>query len=201
MNTLLKAKFIAVVGGLILAVSANANLLVNGGFEDNPVASGSWSFFSAATVSGWEGSNVEIWHSLFGIAAAEGLQHAELNAHPYSGDVFSIFQDFATVAGQSYDVSFFYRARESADEAFSFSVGTLNEVLTDHVVGSWSTYSNSFIADSTLTRLSFTTLDTGTIGNLLDGVTVDARVPESSTLALLAIGLFSLGFVRRRVKS
>lgn len=199
--TFFKSKFIAAVAGLLLATSANANLIVNGGFEDNPVADGSWSYFSGAEVNGWEGSNVEIWHNLSGITAAEGQQHAELNAHPYTGDVFSIFQDFATVVGQAYDVSFFYRARESANEAFSFSVGTLNAVLTDHLVGSWSTFSNSFVADSTSTRLSFTSLDSGTLGNLLDGVSVEAQVPEPSAIALLAIGIFSLGFARRRAKA
>jgi len=197
----LKSKLIALSAGLILASSANANLIVNGGFEDNPVANGSWSFFSASVVNGWEGSNIEIWHNLSGVTAAEGQQHAELNAHPYTGNVFSIFQDFTTVVGQTYDVSFFYRARESANEAFSFSVGTLNSMITDHVVGAWSTFKDSFIADSTTTRLSFTTLDASTVGNLLDGVSVEAHVPESSSLALLVIGLFSLGFARRKVKA
>jgi hypothetical protein len=196
----LKIKSIIWLAGLVLAGSANANLIVNGGFEDNSVASGNWGYFSAADVNGWEGSNVEIWHNLAS-AAPEGQQHAELNAHPYTGSVFSIFQSFATVVGQAYDVSFFYSARSSHDEAFSFTVGNLNNLLTDHVVGQWSVYSNSFIANADFTELRFTSTNSGTYGNLIDGVSVIADVPESSSIILFAIGLLSLSFFRRKMKS
>ncbi|HWV14967.1 MAG TPA: PEP-CTERM sorting domain-containing protein [Cellvibrio sp.] len=199
--TFFKSKLLAAVAGLVLAGSANANLIVNGGFEDNLVPSGSWNYYSSSDVNGWEGSNIEVWNNLGGVSAAEGQQHAELNAHPYTGEVFSIFQDFATVIGQSYDVSFFYRARASEDEVFAFSVGSLNAILADHTVNAWSRFSDSFIADSELTRLSFTTLDSGTLGNLIDGVSVEATVPEPASVALLAIGLFGLGLARRNLRA
>lgn len=195
----LTIKFVGAFLGLAMAVSANANLIVNGGFEDNDVANGGWNYFASSAVNGWEGSNIEIWDSMGGVVAPEGQQHAELNAHPYTGGVFSIFQNFATVVGQTYDVSFFYSARASNAEAFSFSVSTLNSLINDHVVGSWNQYNNSFVANSALTTITFTSTDTGTIGNFLDGVAVAARVsvPEASSLMLFLIGLLGLTFMRR----
>nr|WP_324258313.1 hypothetical protein [Cellvibrio fontiphilus] len=193
------ASVFALLAGAFLAVSAQANLIVNGGFEDNNVATGSWSYFSSANVNGWEGSNLEIWDSMNGVVAPEGTQHAELNAHPYTGGVFSIYQSFATVVGQTYDVSFFYSARQSANEAFSFSVGTLATLLNDHTVGVWNQFTGSFVANSALTTISFTTANNSTVGNFLDGVVVTAstKVNEASSLVLLAMGLLSLVMVRR----
>ena len=199
---LLNVKWFGAALGLILASSANANLIVNGGFEDNNVAAGGWSYFSAADVNGWDGSNIEIWDHLNGVVAPEGQQHAELNAHPGTGDIFSIYQTFATVVGQTYDVSFFYSARSSSSEAFDFSVGNLASLINDHVVGSWSQYANSFVASNAFTTITFTTTDTSTVGNFLDGVSVTAKhsVPESSSLLLLALGLAGLTLMRRTAR-
>ena len=67
---------IALLMGLLLAASANANLIVNGSFEDNDVAEGTWQYFVADDVNGWDGSNIEIWDGLNGVASADGEQHA-----------------------------------------------------------------------------------------------------------------------------
>lgn len=193
------AKVLGLVVGMSASAVASANLIVNGGFEDNDVAPGTWQFYSASAVNGWEGSNIEIWDHLMGVTAPEGNQHAELNAHPNAGS-FSIYQSFATVVGQLYDVSFFYSARTSNSESFRFSVGNLNAVMDDHVVGRWSQYLNSFRADSTSTTIRFTTItpSNSTLGNLLDGVTVTRNVPEPAGYALLALGLIGLGIARHR---
>lgn len=184
----------------LLCVGANANLIVNGGFEDNKVATGNWAYFSSANVNGWDGDNIEIWNQYGGVVAPEGKQHAELNAHPFDGSVFSIYQSFATVFGQAYDVSFFYSARSSVNEQFSFSVGSLNAILTDHVVGSWKKYTGSFVASGNLSTITFTTYNAGTLGNFLDDVVVTAKanVVESSPLVMLLIGLAGLVLVRRK---
>jgi hypothetical protein len=74
-------------------------------------------------------------------------------------------------------------------------------VLTDHVVGDWSIYSNSFIADGNTATLTFSSIDRHlwTYGNFLDNVRVSA-VPEPETLALLALGLIGLGATRKKQK-
>ena len=183
---------------LLFASPSQAVSLVNGGFEDNAVAPGTWWYGSAASVNGWEGSNIEIWDNYGGVVAPEGRQHAELNAHPYTGGVFSIYQNFATNVGQAYDVSFFYSARRSSNEVFNFSVGNLAAVLNDHVVGSWRQYNGSFVANSAMSTIRFTSSNNGTVGNFLDDVVVSSQVPEPATLALFGLGLAGLAFGRRR---
>lgn len=197
------SRCVGAVAGLLFAVSANANLIVNGGFEDNNVAAGNWAYFSSAVVNGWDGDNIEIWDTFNGVVAPEGTQHAELNAHPFDGSVFSIYQSFATVIGQTYDVSFFYSARESSNEQFSFSVDTLAALLNDHVVGSWKQYTGSFVATGTTATITFTSYDTGTYGNFLDDVVVTAKtqVIESNPLVLLMVGLFGLMLARRKSRA
>jgi hypothetical protein len=205
-NTFSYTRCLGVLAGLLLAVSANANLIVNGGFEDNTVPVGNWSYFSSANVNGWDGDNVEIWNQMGGVVAPEGVQHAELNAHPFDGSIFSIYQNFATVIGQTYDVSFFYSARVDSNEQFSFSVGSLAALLNDHVTGSWKQYTGSFVAGSLLSTITFTTTDAGTYGNFLDDVVVTADLDtdphvdlvESNPLVMLLIGLAGLVFIRRR---
>lgn len=200
--SVLKAKCAALFAGLLLAGSAHANLIVNGGFENNAVSNGGWSWFSSSNVDGWEGSNIEIWHNLFGIASAEGQQHAELNADGGNVGAWSIFQSFATVIGKTYDVAFSYRARESSD-LFNFTVGSINNTFTNNDTSQWKLFTNSFVATTALTTLTFTSLNEGTLGNLIDDVQVNAstNVPESNTLALFAIGLIGLGLARRKAKN
>lgn len=196
-------KALIAAAGLVASASASANLLVNGGFEDNNVASGSWSYFNAGSVNGWEGSNIEVWDHLLGVTAPEGDQHAELNAHPYTGNAFSIYQSFATTVGQHYDVSFYYSARSNDHETFSFNVADLNAVLDEHIVGSWTHYFNSFVANDSTTTISFTTVApyADTVGNFLDGVAVTRSVPAPTAFALLGLGLLGLGMARNKSRA
>ncbi len=203
MSKLIAIRILGVLAGLLLATGAQANLIVNGGFEDNNVAAGNWAYFSSSSVNGWDGDNIEIWDNFGGVVAPEGTQHAELNAHPFDGTVFSIFQSFATVIGQTYDVSFFYSARSSSSEQFSFSAGSLAAILNDHVVGSWKQYTGSFVATGTSSTITFTSYDNSTVGNFLDDVVVTARanVVESNPILMLFIGLVGLFFSRRKLRN
>ncbi len=193
--------------------SAQANLILNGGFEDSVVGNGNWKWFQSSDVNGWNGSNIEVWNNYGSVTAYEGKQHAELNAHPGNGSEFSIYQTFTTDIGSSYDLSFAYRARANSNEAFRVElVGTsalIDQLIQDHIVGSWSSYANSFVANSAQTTLRFTTVTpkSHTVGNFLDAISVNTSkvhtVPELSaslapvSLALLA-GLMLMGFERRR---
>lgn len=193
------------LAALLISPVASANLLVNGGFEQSPAlnqAGGGWGYFDPSQVTGWESedNNIEIWNSGFnGVAAHEGNQFAELNAHPETGNAFTLFQDIVTSIGTSYELSFAYRAR-SGQESFNVAAGNLNENVSNTNTTSWTIYTAMFTASSELTRLMFTSIDpeTETLGNFLDEVAVVSKVPEPGTLALLGLGLAALSLTRRR---
>ncbi|MDT0595372.1 DUF642 domain-containing protein [Glaciecola petra] len=196
-------KIAAVLALVLCSGFANANLIVNGGFESNSVNDNSWRWFLSDNVNSWSGSNIEIWDSLNGVHAYEGENHIELNAHPYTGNVFTILQSFATNIGSVYDFSFAYRARRNNNEAFRVDVlsGTDNvftNLMDDHVTSSWSVYSNVFTATDTTTTLSFTSVmpATSTVGNFIDAVSVtgqtspvQASAPASALMMVLGLAL------------
>lgn len=200
-----------IAAALILVVCsgfANANLIINGGFEDNSVNDNRWKWFISSDVNSWNGSNIEIWDSLNGVHAFEGENHAELNAHPHNGSVFTILQTFATNVGSVYELSFAYRARVNNNEAFRVDVvsglsNVFTNLMDDHVRSSWSVYSNTFTAADTTTTLSFTSVvpATSTVGNFIDAVSVtedtssvQVTTPTSAIMMVLGLGLL---FARR----
>jgi len=204
-------------GAMLAAFSAasfSAPLIINGGFEVTPGTAigggGGWKYYDSSQVPGWDGSNIELWTEL-GITSYEGQNHAELNSHGANDGAWSIFQEFDTIQGQTYDVFFAYGARvgsaSASEEAFKVEVDGLNStlmdhVLMDHVVGSWSTYSGSFIADGSSATLKFTSVNSvyRTYGNFIDDVSVTAT-PIPGSLTLLTLGLAGLGAVRRKAKA
>jgi hypothetical protein len=209
-----KTKIVAVITALFFAHTVNANLVVNGGFEDNAVNTNSWKLFNSDDVAGWQGSNIEIWDNLFKFQSYEGSQHAELNSHSGNGQAYSIFQTFSTEIGSVYDFSFAYSARSNTNEAFQVDVisGKTNiysQLVTDHVVKTWSVFDDDFTAVAAQTVLMFTSVTPAksTLGNLLDDVKVIAepklarattQVAEPYMPVLFAMGLVGL-FVSRRI--
>ncbi|WP_019677383.1 DUF642 domain-containing protein [Arsukibacterium perlucidum] len=189
--------------------SSHATLIVNGDFEENFVASNKWVVFNSTAVAGWQGSNIEIWNALGGVIAASGKNFIELNAHGSNSGAWSIFQTFATEIGREYNLSFSYRARNNNNEKFSVSVPASDWTLTDHTTAGWTTFVNSFIATDSTSILRFTSLNAGTMGNLIDNVVVTAApgrnvataVPEPATLAAFGAGLLALVGGRRLRRS
>jgi hypothetical protein len=191
-----------------LCSGVQANLIVNGSFEDIGAGAALGGYGSAATwqiyssIPEWDASqNVEIWSNNFIVPAYDGNRVLELNAHP--GDVngsFSILQDFATVTGHAYELTFAGRKRQQgSDEAFSVSVGDVVDSIYNQTWGSWNEYNYTFTALSSLSTLTFTSLDGGsdTTGNIFDGVSVTA-VPEPGSLALILLGLAGLVVTRKK---
>ena len=199
-----------VVGAAALMLgsfSSHAGLIVNGDFEANTVNAGSWSWMPSSQVEGWQGSNMEIWHDMNGVQAMSGQYFIELNAHGDNQGAWSIFQNFATNIGQQYQLSFYYRARNNNNEQFELSLGDTSWLVDNHTTQGWAHYNNYFVADSNNTTLRFTSLNQGTMGNLLDAVQVSAvpvqvaaEVPAPAGIGVFTLGLAALMAGRRRRK-
>ncbi len=187
---------------LLFSTTANANLIENGGFE-NPENVNDWTAYTS--VPGWEGSKVEIWKSGFNnVVSYEGVQHAELNSE--GSAPFTIYQEFSTEIGQTYQVDFAYRARDNSEESFLFGiVEDINDIgngdlFNDHVVGTWSTFTGTFTANSSTSYIFFKSVSPdGTVGNFIDGVSVSA-VPVPAAFWLFGSALVGLVSFGRRSK-
>ena len=89
---------------------ACGNLLVNGGFEDNPLQPGRWGKFDA--VRGWTGRfAMEVWRSLAGHRGAEGDSWVELDVEGKPNEYDAISQTVDTRAGESLELRFAYSPR------------------------------------------------------------------------------------------
>ena len=184
-----------------MAAWADANLLVNGSFEDTAQANGSWNIYSP--IPGWTANPaVEIRDNVAGTAQA-GSNYAELDANVNG----SITQSFATVAGAEYTLSFWYSNRTDtavATNGISFGFGngwTAAPGLASNNSGDnqWSQVNYNFIASSGVTTLSFmATGNSDSYGTSLDNVSVTAAIPEPSTYAMMFAGLAAMGFIARR---
>jgi len=217
------AKLIIAAILLLQAYSSSAvaaNLLTNGSFETLKFK-GNWTYMTNANHAeslglGWtwsDGSAMEFWNTPFlGVTADHGTKIAELNAHAGTSQ-YSFYQNFDTVAGQSYDYSFAYRARSNNSEKFHLGItryfdddtqSLIDDIFFgDHIKGQWKTAKGSFVAKGSSSRIGFWSDDAigDTTGNLLDNVIVTNSVPEPGSLALLALGLIALSASRRRVKA
>lgn len=188
----------------LLAASAGVlaqNIVVDGGFESQSQAAGSWNVYSS--LPGWStvsGSGVELRNGIAG-NAFEGSNYIELDSYNNS----AISQTLATTAGGTYIVSFEYSARGGVSLASNpvqvFWNGTLlDTVALDGSNQSGNVWHQYSYAVQALGKDALKFAASGTsdgYGGSLDAVTVSA-VPEPSTYALMAAGLVLVGFSRRR---
>lgn len=203
MNSLSKL-FYTICLSVALCSNVQANLILNGSFEDIGSVSPSlptWQIY--ASIPNWDDTRgVEIWNGGFIVPAYDGNNVLELNAHSNdSSSSYSIYQFFSTVIGQQYELTFAGRKRESnSDEKFSVSVGDLAESIINQAYGSWNEYSYTFTATSALSQLTFTSLDnrSDTTGNLFDAVSVKS-IPEPGSLLLILFGLAGLVVTRKKI--
>jgi hypothetical protein len=190
------------------AAGASATELVtNGSFEDGGAGWSSTQTTGFAPVSayinccGIDGS---------GYPGANGVAAAFFGWGQMTGG--TIFQDLATVAGNTYTVNFSYGAI-SGGALQTMTAEALNgqSVLSSLGVSSYgnnnqatlvSPYSFTFVANSSTTTLLFrdTSLNTDSTDGMLDLVSVTA-VPEPETYAMLLAGLGLVGFAARRRKA
>lgn len=183
--------------------SASANLVQNGTFEAPVVASGTYSIF--LSIPGWAtafGPGIEIQNHVAG-SPFEGRQFVELDSNANSG----MYQDLATVAGESYLLSFAHSPRPGVNaNSNGIDVFWGGSVVTNLALSGvglpdtlWKVYSFNLVATSSTTRLQFNASGLSeSLGGYIDAVAV-APVPEPTTIVPAMIALVGgAGFMARR---
>ncbi len=213
----------AVAAASLLAAApafADANLVADGGFESTVLPDGTWGFYDAGNpLSGWTastgaGDDIEVRHDAAGTGHASD-NFVELDSQLHNS---AMSQVLATVAGQTYTLSFWYANRAASPDyngvwpggvvpassnGLSFDLGSgaiLVPALADNTSpdNQWVEYVTTFVATGP-TTLTFAAQGTSdTFGTSLDDVRVVAAVSEPAPLALMAAGLLGLGVVSRR---
>lgn len=175
---------------LAAPVPVGGNLLVNGSFESNVVANGSW--VNLATIPGWTwlagpGTGFEIRNNVAG-QAQDGGNYLELdtNGNTTIGQALSNL-----TAGASYELSFWYSPREFQPASTNGMQAFWNGVqLGDTLSGlggsgnAWTQYKFNLTAQAGTNQLSFAAVGTSdSLGGNLDNVSL-RRLPEPGSLAL-----------------
>ena len=188
------------LGALTLTTQANAQAFVNGSFEADAQATGTWNIYPNLT--GWTGgpAGIELRNNVAG-AAYDGNNYVELDT-----TANSLASQAVTTVGQLYTLSFAYSARENVAPASNGIEAYWNGSLLASLTGqggpsgnNWSLYSYQVIGTSPVSLLEFRAVGTSdSYGGSLDAVSLTSPVPEPETYALLLAGLGLLGFAARR---
>ena len=194
-------KIIPIVALLALPAVAQANLVVNGSFEDyTSVNAGTWSIFGSG--HGWTTGNngVEIRNAVAG-SAEDGVRFAELDT---TGNSW-ISQTIHTNANQLMELSFSYAPRAGVSAASNKIHAFWNNQSLGIFTGngntttSWIDVTFDVQADASgFGVLKFAAIGTSDgYGGSLDNVSLNA-VPEPESAALMFAGLGLLAAVSRR---
>jgi len=182
-----------------LPTLANANLLVNGSFEADAQAAGTWNIYPSLT--GWTGlNNIELRNNVAG-QASDGVNFVELDTNSNN----SMYQSISTVLGQVYTLSFDYSGREGVVansnpiKAF-WGSEFLTQAKSSGVGNSgnnWTNLTFEVIGTGGIVNLKFSAVGTSdSFGGSLDNVILTA-VPEPSTYGMMLAGLALIGFTAR----
>lgn len=200
-----KMKALAVVAAFTVlspAAYASVELIHNGGFESAGGFSGGFETIGSG-LDGWTiGGTVDLINTYW--TPASGSYSLDLNG----GGAGSISQSFATVVGQTYNVSFSLAGNPvgGGDKFFYASVNTPITYTFD-IDGKttanmgWVRRSFSFVATSDTSTLSFVGDPYHSYyGAALDDISVVAAVPEPATYGMMLVGLAMVGRLARRRK-
>lgn len=185
---------------------ATTELIVNGSFEANPQASGTWKIYPNLT--GWSGGQygIELRDNNAG-TAFDGRNFVELDTTHNS----LMFQNIATKPGQAYTLSFAYSPRAGVTTG-SNGIEVLwngKEVATEtgsgihHTNNDWSVYSYTVLGGSNAkSKLEFRAVGVSdSYGGSLDAVSLTSAVPEPDTYVMLLVGAGLIGFAARRKRN
>jgi len=198
---------------MFLTAGARADLIVNGSFED-PVVTGN--FNTVTSLPGWiiaAGSvnigtaSVDQIHYYW--QPAVGLQSIDLDGTSADGnEAARIYQDIATVPGQSYLLTFALAGNPDSGPAVKtvdVSAGTAAQTFTFDTTGKsksnmgWTYHALPFTATGVTTQIQFDSTTYGYYGPALDAVSVvPVPIPAAAWSSLAMFGLLGVGGLRRK---
>ncbi|MFO0858151.1 MAG: DUF642 domain-containing protein [Phycisphaerales bacterium] len=202
----------AFIATLLLAGAANANLIVNGGFEDMPNwnngigGDGAYTLFVGNSIPGWtiaSGRGATI-HNTNVYPTISGTYSLNTDGEGFNGHNVDIYQDFASANGQAYALTFDWK------NWFSDGVVRLDVSIVDQVSNNVLAQGNygldpgnhnetlSFAGSGNTLRLRVTcNPESGYNDNtfIVDNFAVEA-IPAPGAVAALSIG--SVFAMRRR---
>ena len=196
-------RLLLAAGMMVLPLSsAQANVIVNGGFEAPNIATGTFSVFAA--IPGWTlfaGHSIEIQDHIAG-SPFEGAQFVELDSFANS----AMQQLAPTTPLQPYTFSFAYSPRPGVGAGSNgidvFFNGSLVTALAPSGIGlpntAWTVYSFTVVPTSATSSVVFAATGVSdSLGGYIDDVRLVAA-PEPMTLSLLAIGVAGVAVRRFR---
>jgi hypothetical protein len=217
---------------LTAAGSARASFIVNGSFESTGPGGGGAGAGRFVYVAGQHDTQITGWvlsgtgdvyihrspdigdtiGSTFNFAQL-GNQYLDLSGGIGGGTAglhATLYQDFATVPLQAYDLSFFTGAALAPSATINVRVDGVSSLLDQTLAASapatnieWTEERFTFVANSTTTRLSFRDVSGGDDNvSFVDNVAVNlaSGVPEPSSAVMALIGV-SLAAVRAVTRS
>ncbi len=204
---------LAALTAISATASAAGNLFVNGSFESITQANGTWNVYQGAALPGWTVTKADGSHTNYGLevrnniagTAQDGHNFVELDG--YEND--KITQSFHTVAGQDYEISFWFADRAgvaSSSEGWQATVKGGNTLLSGAgftgALGDngamWHQETIDFTAIGSTTTFSIWAKGTSDgYGTSFDNFQA-AAIPEPGTMGLFAAGLAVLGLSARR---
>lgn len=207
-----------VITGLFLiggAISAQANLLQNGDFDEmnsslSSLKAGQWRVYDSLPGGWYKGdgtAGIEVQYNTI-VGAYSSNYYVELDSHGGVNTNSSMFQDVFLYAG-NYDLSFMYHARTNGSDddngimalLDTLEIGSVSKKLSDMSADVWELITWSFSIETEGTyQLGFAAYgNDNSLGGFIDSVSLNtsAPVPEPATMILFGAGLAGLATAAR----